>query len=64
MYYISSNERNFLCLFLYFLNLNKGNGEGKPGDMIEYTIAGKKVVIPYGYPEETIFILSGMLDDC
>lgn len=32
---------------------------GSPGDTrIRYTIAGKGVNLPYGYPEETIFILT------
>ena len=37
--------------------------EGKPGDMVDYTIANKKVNIPYGYPEETIFILTASYKD-
>lgn len=42
---------------------NPGSGEGKPGDMVNYKIAGVNVKIPYGYPEETIFILTASYKD-
>jgi hypothetical protein len=35
----------------------------KPGDTVQYKIAGKTVNIPYGFPEESIFILTASYRD-
>eukprot|EP01041_Mallomonas_annulata_P012386 gene12386-26053_t len=40
-----------------------GNGEGKQGDMLKYKIAGKEVEVPYGWPEESIFVLTASYRD-
>lgn len=37
---------------------------GRPGDLrVKYRIAGKDVQVPYGYPEESIFILTASYRD-
>ena len=35
----------------------------KPGDTVQYRIAGKDVQLPYGYPEESIFVLTASYRD-
>jgi hypothetical protein len=35
----------------------------KPGDSVDYHIAGKTVSLPYGFPEESIFILTASYRD-
>lgn len=35
----------------------------KPGDIVKYHIAGKDVSLPYGYPEESIFVLTASYRD-
>lgn len=35
----------------------------KPGDSVKYHIAGKDVTLPYGYPEESIFVLTASYRD-
>jgi hypothetical protein len=35
----------------------------KPGDSVKYRIAGKDVTLPYGYPEESIFVLTASYRD-
>lgn len=35
----------------------------KPGDTVQYKIAGKTVNLPYGFPEESIFILTASYRD-
>lgn len=40
-----------------------GDGYGFPGEKIAYKIAGKHVTVPYGYPKETIFVLTASYKD-
>jgi hypothetical protein len=35
----------------------------KPGDTVQYKIAGKTVQLPYGFPEDSIFILTASYRD-
>lgn len=40
-----------------------GIQNSRPGDTVKYRIAGKTVSLPYGYPDESIFILTASYRD-